>query len=589
MNLNILKAPKIIVKNNDNMIEESYEIATILNGDHCRYSFTNTSAQSLKLKEIVISEFHCNESTTFFGEGYNMLSQYGGTISNPKDISLYSDRDHYKMPTEEGKFTVYNLLILNENVLKHLIAFSSCNRFRGEFRLSKNTIEIVICLEGITVERHETVNLEEIYFGSSNNMNTLFSAFGKRVNANHKMLELKETPVGWCSWYCYGPDITKDLMLNNINVMNESMQGIKYILIDDGYQKNMGDWLVENDCLGIKMEDLCKNIKERNMEPAIWIAPFITDENSILFKNHPDWFVADDNNKPLCSEEVTFGGWRLTPWYMLDTTNPEAQNYLYEVFSHMKNKWGCNYFKLDANNWGALPFGKRYKKNATCIESYRMGMQKILEAIGEDGILLGCNAPMWPSLGLVHCMRVSTDISRNWRTVKQVSIECFNRAYQNDIMWKNDPDCAVIKDLSLSLFDPAAAINNENSKLTEDEKIYHLTSLLAVRGLKFFSDRMCELSKDDFLLLQKVIDINFCKIVFLMDDFSIAMSKEKNGINYVLFFNNSDDVIVRNIHFIGKRILTNLWSDVRSSVENSFETTLKPHSAQAYIIEENLN
>jgi len=28
------------------------------------------------------------------------------------------------------------------------------------------------------------------------------------------------------------------------------------------------------------------------------------------------------------------------------------------------------------------------------IKSYRMGMQKILAAVGNDGILLGCNAPV---------------------------------------------------------------------------------------------------------------------------------------------------------------------------------------------------
>lgn len=73
--------------------------------------------------------------------------------------------------------------------------------------------------------------------------------------------------------------------------------------------------------------------------------------------------------------------------------------------------------------WGALPGGNRFNENATKIEAYRMGMEAVLEGAGTDSFILGCNAPMWPSLGLVHGMRVTGDISRSWPKIKMLARE----------------------------------------------------------------------------------------------------------------------------------------------------------------------
>ena len=75
---------------------------------------------------------------------------------------------------------------------------------------------------------------------------------------------------------------------------------------------------------------------------------------------------------------------------MLDGTNPAARQYLTHVFKTMREEWGVKYFKLDANMWGALPFGQRFEKNRTCVEAYRIGMKAILEGAGSDSFLLGC-------------------------------------------------------------------------------------------------------------------------------------------------------------------------------------------------------
>lgn len=50
-----------------------------------------------------------------------------------------------------------------------------------------------------------------------------------------------------------------------------------------------------------------------------------------------------------------------------------------------------NYFKLDANYWGALQGGKHYQDNATRIEAYRRGMEAVLRGCDDETVVLGCN------------------------------------------------------------------------------------------------------------------------------------------------------------------------------------------------------
>ena len=61
--------------------------------------------------------------------------------------------------------------------------------------------------------------------------------------------------------------------------------------------------------------------------------------------------------------------------------------------------------------------GRFHDPTATRIEAYRRGMQAILRGAG-DSFILGCNHPIWPSLGLIHGSRSSNDIKRTWDRIE---------------------------------------------------------------------------------------------------------------------------------------------------------------------------
>lgn len=203
-----------------------------------------------------------------------------------------------------------------------------------------------------------------------------------------------------------------------------------------------------------------------------------------------------DHHCSLNSAGVGFGGWRNGPWYVLDGTNPGAQGYLKKVVKTMREKWGVNYFKMDANYWGAIHQGFHYDKTATRIEAYRRGMKAILEASDGNTVLLGCNAPIWPSLGLVTAMRTSNDISRDWNSFKFTARENLLRCWQNGKLWISDPDCLLL--VPNDLF-------TGNNKIPKNEWIFHATALHATGGMILSGDKFDNLQPEQFEMIKKMM------------------------------------------------------------------------------------
>jgi alpha-galactosidase len=221
-----------------------------------------------------------------------------------------------------------------------------------------------------------------------------------------------------------------------------------------------------------------KQIRERGFEPAIWVAPFIAEKDSRLFQQHPDWFVRDQDGGPLRSDRVTFSGWRRGPWYTVDGTHPEARKHLETVFRTMRQDWGCSYFKLDANFWGAIHGGRFHHPRATRIEAYRLGMEAVRRGAG-DGFLLGCNHPIWPSLGLLHGSRSSNDIKRTWARISGTARQNLLRNWQNGRLWWNDPDAVVL-----------------TGDLGDDELRFHATAIYATGGMLLSGDDLTRISPE---------------------------------------------------------------------------------------------
>ena len=74
------------------------------NGPLCRSRIVNRSRQSVRVKEVVLFDLKLTlpPATRLYGEGFQMLSQTGGTLAEPVDYSSLTDAKHYKMPIPTG-------------------------------------------------------------------------------------------------------------------------------------------------------------------------------------------------------------------------------------------------------------------------------------------------------------------------------------------------------------------------------------------------------------------------------------------------------------------------------------------------------
>lgn len=569
---------KPYVVNSENTVKEiSFKIQK--NGKIT--SFSAVSADGDKtVKEIVLLDIKnpFSADTKVYGEGYSMLSQYSGTVEDMKCIGCFDDTVHYKLPKKEGLNTVFNMALFNENGTYTLIGFSSCFRFSGEIRFNKDVLQIVLNTENKTFFDGKEVKLEDIYIATSDNREELLADFAREIEKNHPRLKFEPVPDGWCSWYCFGPHVTEDDILKNLDNINELGLNMRFVQIDDGYQRRMGDWLTMAESFGSDMKSLCDKIIEKGFEPAIWVAPFIAEEDSEVFKAHPEWFIKDKNGQPLSSDKFTFGGWRRAPWYMLDPTNPEVYNHLKDTFAYMRKNWGSRYFKLDANMWGAFAEGVRYNDEFTSVQSYRLGMKAILEGAGEGCFLLGCNAPMWHSIGAVHGNRLTGDISRSFDVFKSVAIEGFHRNWQNNKLWINDPDCVTVESSYLSLVDAGGRKAMLNADITDDEFLFHATYICAVGGMVLSGDDLSNTSLERLDVLKYLLSSEHISAKFDDDSFKIGR-KTLNKKEILCLFNWNDSAEDLKVDVNGQYSVYDVWHKKDMGLyEDSIEVKMMPRS-----------
>lgn len=497
------------------------------------------------MKEVVLFDLDLKlpATTHLYGEGFQMLTQTGGTLGQPSDLGNYTDAKHYKIPSPEGSRALYGMMMLTTpSEMNYLLAFTSCSRFVGKFYLKDNRLKVVIDTEGLELRPGESWKLEAFLFESEPDREKLLDDLSNHLVANHRPLKFANPPTGWCSWYCFGPHVTARQVLDNLDFISKQTPGLRYIQIDDGYQPAMGDWLETGAAFGGDVQGVLKEIRKRGFEPAIWVAPFVAEEKSHVFQQHPDWFVKNAEGRPLRSDTVTFGGWRRGPWYVLDGTHPGVQRHFESLFRIMKREWGCTYFKLDANFWGAIHGGKFHDPRATRVEAYRRGMQAILRG-AENSFILGCNHPIWASLGLIHGSRSSNDIKRTWDRIETTARQNLSRNWQNGRLWWNDPDAVVL-----------------TGDLPENEFLFHATTIFASGGMVLSGDDLTTISADRLAILKKLQPPTGVAARFEDDSFTVGRMNLP-GRQIVSILNWTDGPQSISFKLWQRSRITDLWTD----------------------------
>jgi alpha-galactosidase len=297
------------------------------------------------------------------------------------------------------------------------------------------------------------------------------------------------SPVGWCSWYEYYTRVVpRDLHGNTDFLAAHPELGVSFVQLDDGYQPHVGDWLERNDKFSAGLEPIARCIRERGFQAGLWTAPFLASAGSRLLAEHPDWFLRDARGPVAAGFNPE---WRARTC-SLDLSHPEVLAWLGEVFGTLVAE-GFDYHKIDFL-FAGLRHGDRHDPGVSPVQAYRQGLAAIREAIGPERFLLGCGAPLGPSVGMVDGMRVSQDVKEQWDSwlAGWVGRGCgypaargalrtnMTRWFMHRALWVNDPDCLLVRE--------------HDTRLSEEETRTLVSVLGATGGMLFLSDDLPRVS-----------------------------------------------------------------------------------------------
>jgi alpha-galactosidase len=204
----------------------------------------------------------------------------------------------------------------------------SDDRFRWELKpgASFHTPEVILtCANGLTQLSH--------------NYHRLI-----RHNVVRGTYKLSHRPVLINNWEATYFDITEEKILSIAEKAKEL--GIELFVLDDGWFKNrnddnagLGDWIPDTNKLPNGLGGLIKKINALGLRFGLWIEPEMVNEDSDLYRAHPDWAMRAPNRAPMMSRNQL----------VLDLSRQEVLDYLYETIAGLLEKYNITYIKWDFN------------------------------------------------------------------------------------------------------------------------------------------------------------------------------------------------------------------------------------------------
>jgi alpha-galactosidase len=296
----------------------------------------------------------------------------------------------------------------------------------------------------LSVAAGATISSERLMFAAGDDYHAQLENYGAAVRVLHHGLVSGENLLGWWSWTAFYYKITAGDVLSNAQWLAQHLEslGYDYFHIDEGYQFARGEYTTPDATRFPKgMLGLEHKIARLGLQPGIWTAPFEVTERAWVYENHKDWLVHNSHGQPISVGEVGEG----IPdrIFVLDATNPGAQEYLRQTYRTLVREWNIRYIKLDFMDTTAIE-GYYYRPNTTALEAQRIGLNVIREAVGNGVLLDKDGSPMLNVVGILNEGRVSTDTGHAFDLSKQAATGIFSRYYMNRNFFVNDPDAFTV-------------------------------------------------------------------------------------------------------------------------------------------------
>ena len=156
--------------------------------------------------------------------------------------------------------------------------------------------------------------------------------------------------------------------------------GVDTFVLDDGWfgarnddKAGLGDWTVNTDKLEGGLKAIIDYVHSLNMKFGLWVEPEMVNENSDLYRSHPDYAVGAPNRDRCYSRNQ----------YCLDLTRKEVRDYIVDSVNKILAENEIDYVKWDYNRnvTEFFSFGREAKYQKEFCHRYALGLYDICERI----------------------------------------------------------------------------------------------------------------------------------------------------------------------------------------------------------------
>jgi len=338
-----------------------------------------------------------------------------------------------------------------------------------------------------------------------------FEAMGVKPRTSKRL-------AGYTSWYNRYQAIDEKSITGDLAGAKGVLSEGDLFQIDDGWERFVGDWADrDTDKFQTDMRGLSDAIHGSGYLAGLWLAPFVCEKKSAIYREHPDWLLKHEGEEWYC-------GCNWSGFYALDIDNPQVVDYLKATFKKVFEEWNFDLVKLDFL-YAAAPFGSDTETRAGRM----IRAMKLLRELCGDKLILGCGVPVMPAFGLVDYCRISCDVGLDWCSTWYMRIanrETVNtlRAIHNTVFrrqlngraYMSDPDVFYLRD--------------ENLKLNDRQK-YILAAVNALLGgIYLNSDDMGKYGEDKKALYKSLLRLRDAKNITVEADEGLSVSYEIDGV-----------------------------------------------------------
>ncbi len=201
----------------------------------------------------------------------------------------------------------------------------------------------------------------------------------------------KRRPVLINNWEATYFDFTGDKI---VSIAEQAAQlGVEMIVLDDGWfgarnteNAGLGDWTVNEEKLGGPLSSVVNRIKDLGMQFGLWIEPEMVNEDSDLYREHPDWAYTVPGKKPVRGRNQL----------VLDFSRDEVVDAIFEQISAVIASADISYIKMDMNRSIMDVFSRTDKVQhyGKTMHAYVKGVYRFIEMLRQrfpELLIEGCS------------------------------------------------------------------------------------------------------------------------------------------------------------------------------------------------------